>query len=203
MGFNGSGLHTFSGTEGLNHFVAPYPNLNPDGPVLVGINRNGTDLGGGLQESEVQITSRPETYNFNPVRCFWHLEQLSVFYIPSKGCWLFLSHFFFSFRIWDYDVRFEIFDIMILKIFPPSTKLQIVDQLVHNPGWETCPSMTWEIRLDRELCHRITQNTFMSCQSTLRNLKNSHCSKKPVLSTACWEKKFCIYTLRDFCFTFV
>ncbi|KAG0141631.1 hypothetical protein CROQUDRAFT_51455 [Cronartium quercuum f. sp. fusiforme G11] len=66
MGRNQTTVHSFSGKAGLNNFVAPYPTVNPDGPVVIGMYRNNTNVG-GLQQSEVQITSRPSTYNFNPI----------------------------------------------------------------------------------------------------------------------------------------
>lgn len=66
MGFNQSTVQSFSAKSGLNHFVAPYPARAPDGPVVIGMYRNGTNVG-GLQQNEVEITSQPTTYNFNPV----------------------------------------------------------------------------------------------------------------------------------------
>lgn len=58
-------IQKFTAKEGLNHFKVPYPE-NPDGPVQVGMFRTGKNVG-GLQKSEVEITSQPETYNFNPI----------------------------------------------------------------------------------------------------------------------------------------
>lgn len=75
MGFNQSSIQTFSGKQGLNHFTAPYPKTSPDGPVVIGMYRNGTNVG-GLQQSEVEITSQPVTYNFNPVSLICVLIQV-------------------------------------------------------------------------------------------------------------------------------
>lgn len=65
MGRNQSTIQKFSGKTGMNHFVALFP-ASPDGPVVIGMYRNGTNVG-GLQQSEVEITSQPLTYNFNPI----------------------------------------------------------------------------------------------------------------------------------------